>query len=179
MKRVLFATLVMFSLAVFATQAPFHKDVDDRFKTLENTTGVTFPQTDPKETAGYSYMRTIKVQYDAAVDGGTADTSYALGVTVPDDSIIIESNFRVTGTVVSSSDNTIAFTCESSGDIIAAIDMTDYATSSYRHGAITATPASSALLSDGCEIRAEIGSGTTGVTAGKIDLFLKVLSSDY
>jgi hypothetical protein len=175
MKQILFAVLLIFSFYLQATPSPFHKHENDRFSTLEDVTGVTFPQTDPKETAGYSYQRIVKATYDASVDGGSENTDYALGITIPSGHIITEVSYRPTLTIVSASNNTIALKCEAANDLITAVDMTAFATtgaSNYRYGQLTPSGTAS-VLTDGCELTLRVGSGSTGITAGKLDIFLK------
>ena len=175
MKKLLIAFLFAISFAALATTAPFHPYDEERFETLEDVTGVTYPQTGPKETVGYSYQRIIKAVYDAAVNGGSENTDYALGVTIPANHIVTEASYRPTVTIVSGSDNTVALKCDSANDLISAVDMTDFATdgaSAYRYGALTPSSTAS-VITDGCELTITVGSGSTGITAGKLDIFLK------
>jgi hypothetical protein len=179
--KVLFGILaLLLSLSSFATPAPFHKEVHERFNTLEGAVGVDYPTTDPEVLAGYSFMATAKATYTPATLGGTGTTDYALGVSIPPNSAIVNSFYRVVGhKIVSANDNTIAVKCEAANDIITAVDMTDIATGAIRQGSVVMGSTAANVVTDGCELTVTIGAGASGVTAGELDIFVQYVSSEY
>jgi len=118
--------------------------------------------------------RWLELSYDFASTNAASGDSIALSGSVPADYSVTQVAVRIESVVVSASDNTIALDCESSEDLLAAVDLTDKTANSYTNGAITAL--SGAVYSDGCTPTMTIGAGVTGITSGKPYFKLKVKS---
>lgn len=99
-----------------------------------------------------------------------------LGSYVPPKSLITRAFVFVKEVVVSASNNSIAFGCEATNDLVASAA---YATSSLavlnalQEGVPTGTTATSVYSSDGCQLEANVTSGGSGVTDGELYLFLE------
>jgi len=177
--------LVLITCTAYGAPTPFAPHIEDRFNVIEDANGITEGEFLPKVRAGLMTERIAMFTWDYTLEPGSAGptaTEYSTGVSIPADSLVIEAMYRIPSTIVSASDNTIAVKCESANDIISAIDMTDTATSVVIMGAaVSATVAGSSLTgafySNGCELVLTIGTGSSTITAGSLDVFIKYLKT--
>lgn len=104
-----------------------------------------------------------------------------LGKSLPARAIVTRNYFSIGDTAVTAaSDNTLALGCGATDNLKSATDFTDAAAHSLVDGA--ATGASSAMVvigSSACDVTYTVGSGASGITAGKITAFIEYVLGDF
>ena len=176
MRSFLFAILLCVSAFSFA-DSPFPPYLQERFEVIEDMLGIGDGEYAPKVRAGFNSVRTVKAEYLPAVTGGGSATAYALGVSIPASSIIINSWYVVPSTIVNASNQTIAIYCESANDIVTAADMTSTDATGSFAGTVSANNTNS-FRTDGCELYAQIGAAASGdITSGEVEVFVEYVKS--
>lgn len=155
MIKSLLLTMVLCALTanVFAAKSPFGPKLQKELKSL-----------------GKEKVARALLSVNSTLDAG--DT-VGTNVVIPAGAVISDAFVYVDTQVVSGSDNTINFYCGGI-DLLEDIDMTNSADDALVQGAQTAgTIASYDYQASNCNITASIGSGDSGVTAGKLYLFVR------
>ena len=128
--------------------------------------------TEPADAAFASVLRCAKAEYDFAVDGGLV-SAIDLGVTIPDNAIIVSGFIEVITTLTSSGDAaTIAIHVLAANDIVTAVAISAAADwdAGIRSIIPVATGATAIKLTSAKTITATIA--VEAVTAGKFNVHL-------
>lgn len=170
--------IIVVSFAFAAS--PFPPYLEERFKTIEDVTGITEGKNDAQIREGQTVRKVKRAHYDVSVDGGAVGANVDLGVEIPADSLIVNSYYRPTTKFVSASGQYLSVACESSGDLLAATGkLINESTAHIRLG--TVTPSSDAgFYTDGCNVVVSIGttSGSGAYTAGAADFFIEYVETE-
>ena len=164
--KALMLILVLFLAATTAFAAPTpHTEAQwNYFKQLENGEVLN----------GESVQKVLRYEYSFSSTAASGST-IVFPNKIPPGAVIHKVTMHIPTVIVSVSDNTIALTCESSGDLLAAVDLTDDTIETVRFGVPKDNSATSGVWSDGCTPQYDIGVGTTGITAGRIITFIHFL----
>lgn len=149
MKKFFALMLVFLSFQILAASSPLDPSVEDA---LNARTGI-------------KKQLVVHVGIDSTKASGTTLSS---GFFLPPASLVIRNYSVVKTTVVSASDNTLSWGCASSTDLDAAADYTDTAVGATNEGAASGASTASVYSAAGCEIKAYVGSGTTGILSGAV-----------
>jgi len=135
MKKIsLFLLVLGFSLSAMAVLSPFQpkdeqlvsKDVINLSKggsIIGNSLGKA--RSEALGVDGYNQRRCFRATYDPTVDGGSSATgTFSLGITIPALSVITEAYAYVETAMASASSGTLAFECEDSENLLAAVTDT-------------------------------------------------------
>lgn len=154
----LLGTLSAFSPDALASRAPFTKETTNRFNGLEQE------------------ERLLKVPYTFTAALAISGATLSLGEAIPADSIITDVFSYVDTDVVSASANTISIGCATDTDLATANDFSDDAVNAVVGGAVVIqTKTSYVYTSAGCTPFLKVGTGTTGITAGRMMFFIKFI----
>lgn len=182
MKNLVISILVLFSFVTMAVPSPYTKETWAMKKEI-----VSLQANDTAEGAaldvvegyldydseGLLSKRVARAVYDAAVDGGVSGASYSLGVVLPAKSIVIKSFYNVASpAVVAASGNTYALYCGNTA-LMTAINLhasADVVAAMNNDGG---TAAEMDRLAAACTLNVRVGSGTTGITSGKVINFIE------
>jgi hypothetical protein len=174
MKNWILLLLLVFAANSFATTGPFHPYEKAKFDSVDSNISSNDTDISNLQTTNKNYSKIF--EFDASAVAAPSGETIVLG-TLPANAILLESYFYVNTPVIAPSDNTIAFQCESANDLFTATDLTDEPSGTLYNGAIdwenNATAPQVTTGSDGCNVSAVIGAGTTGVTAGILKLYVE------
>jgi len=168
MKNLLILCLLALSFvpSSFAGSSPTQPEVDKRLNNIEKQTGTHL-----------GYVRQARFVYQPAVQGGTAGSTYGLGVYLPAKSTIL----RGWITIASRFDagGTVALKCEDAGNLLAA---TDLSIANYTNGTVIrlipqdtlATVVKGTTIAARCQISATIATTTqaNGKMVGWVEYFV-------
>ena len=116
------------------------------------------------------YTRTIRAEYDVAVQGGAIGL-HGLGAALPAKAVITRSWYQVGTQFVDAGSGTVGVYCEDAGNILAATDITGQSAGSLTDGQSTGTVASMVSgIGSNCEITAVVAGAAQ--TAGKLVVFV-------
>jgi len=129
----------------------------------------------PAGVDGVTFHGLARATYDFAEHGGVKDTDIGLGVTLPDNAVIVKGfGDVITACVSAGGAGTIALKANTANDLLAAVDADTLS------GLIDLIPidtvATMVKLTDDREITVNIG--TENLTAGKIVFFLQYVLSE-
>ena len=160
--RSLLALLFLITLTSVAfAQSPFRRAEHDRFSKVENEERLLKLAVDFSETN--------------VVSGGTL----ALAGSIPADSIVTSVSVTVTDTLTSASDNTVALGCGSADDLDAAVDLTAVSDNAFSKGVPRPNDEDTwVYTANTCTPTLTIGSGATGITAGRILYYIKYIQRE-
>ena len=164
MKQFLISLILLFvTISAFATIGPFHPHEAKKFKEIEDNAVVI----------------TKEFVYDAEAVTAAASKSYDLGQ-IPAKSAILSTMFYIDEAITNNA-NTIAFSCESSGDLFSATDISAEVAGTMYNGALNFPNTASASLTTtttGCTVQADVGAGAGGITDGYLLLIVKFFNFD-
>jgi hypothetical protein len=163
-----FLMVAFFSVANIAlAETPFHPYEETRFKAIENNI-------DADEALNVIYSQQFNIKPTAAIYASGSQVT--LG-TLPANAVIVKDFMYIQTALVSASSNTLAVQCESANDIFTATNLAVEASGTMINGAQnfpnTATKTVVQTGSNGCSVKAVVGSGTTGITAGEVELIIE------
>ena len=163
---VLVLSISLMCLTAMATRTPFIKDYDDRYTVVEKQVTVL-------EAGG----RTVRAQYDFDTSGTlVSGASQSLTSVIPANAFVTSVKVVVDTTIISGSDNTLALSCETTGDMDAAVDLTSTAVDTPQDGIPDPSTGSTwVYTATGCTLTLDVGVGTTGVNGGKIIYLLEYM----
>lgn len=118
--------------------------------------------------------RLLKLAYDFTESPVDADEHVSLGVVIPDDYLVTHSYVYVDTDVVSANANTVGLSCENTSDLLAPNDFSDDAEHALVDGAVWANPTTWVRTAGGCTPTMQIGTGASGITAGRLIFNLKL-----
>lgn len=189
--QTLFVVLVCLSFALpsFATSRPYSKESKSLYSRMAVVEGYDALQNialDPTQDSALLASRVAKATYNAATMGGASEATVSLGVTLPAKSIIKKAYYQIaTPGLVSASNNTLAFYCGTTALTTATDHTGSYTFGNYKGGqVITAGTWDAGLAANmtyepsACLLKAVVGTGTTGITAGKVILFVEYSVSE-
>lgn len=184
------ALVLLFPVALQASQAPYTNEAESRFQALESgasiaTSGVTTAKiaagavTEAKleapSAAGLYVPRLARAVWDPSGDTTMRTVAaHGLGVTIPANAVIRQVWFFTKTSLVSASNNgTIAFSCNSANDLFSAadIDASSGVAGQVGAGVPIGTAATMLKVTTACEITATVA--VNAFTAGKIDFFVE------
>lgn len=155
--------------------APFQPETDRRFDLIENpaASGV-LPQGNLKGekglatgTGGTFLSHHAKAIF--SVVGSFGATAIATPIVIPAGAIIERAYFLV-DTQVAGATSTLAFQCNSAGDLLATASQTGVTAGSIIAGIPVGSPSTMVYTSAGCTVKYVIG--TANITAGKLEMFI-------
>lgn len=151
MKKLMVLLSLVLSFQVHAAKTPIPPEIEKRLQ-------------------GNDKLKVVKVVYDTAL-GATSGSSYPLGVTLPAKAIIWTGVIHIDTQFADSGTGTVALTCEDSGNIKNATDITGSAAGAL----IALQPVGSAAtavssIAERCVVTATVGGADQ--TAGKLSAWL-------
>jgi hypothetical protein len=171
--KIVLLSLCLLTTSLFAARgAPFIPEVDDRFDTAEalivsNNTAMDtrVDAIEANQAIGSNGIFTVTTTKAAA-------STFSLGITIPATSLIIGLYVRVKTLVVSADANTLAFGCTSGAGLLAAYDYSGEI-ANFVKPATTTMPY---LTTSTCVITGTVGAGTSGWTAGAVEVYAQYLN---
>lgn len=164
MKKLLLFVLSFLAASVAFTvygESPYQPHVAERFRQVEN-----------------GALRLLKVPYSFTATNAASGDNISTGKSLPADAIVVDSFLYVDEALTGASDNTVAVSCESTGDLFAASGLTSHSQHDLIQGAVSGI-STGLRSSDGCDIEIDIGAGVTGLTAGRLVILLKYFLPEY
>lgn len=160
MNKILLAVVSFITCAVFFVakgESPYAPHVDSRFQDLEQ-----------------GALRVLKFPYSFTVTPGVSGQVYNLSSAIPPQALITKSYVYTNTALTSASANTVTVKCASS-DLVAATVPVSFTQYAIINGAITAVTSAVHTGANGCLPTIAVGTGTTGITAGKLTVILEYL----
>lgn len=162
MRNLLLALCLMIGTnTVFAAKTPMPPFLEKAFKELNS-----------KKVAN------AHVHFGTTVAG---NTSIPLGVFIPTGAVITNA-FAYIGTGIvsgtSGTQNTLAFGCEATNDLLAAMNVDPLATNSMIQAVPTNATSSMIYVDSSCEVKAFVGPGSNGISEGDVNMYIEFLPNE-
>jgi len=172
MRLVLTVILLFLAFNLWATISPYQPYEKTKFNTIDSS--ITSIESDVSDLQDESKIITKEYIFDAEALSLTGGQSSILG-TLPESSVIVRTMFYIGEAIETDTNNTVAFSCENSGDLFAATALSAELSGTLYDGAINfpnTQSASQTRTALGCNVQIDVGSGESGITNGYLILLI-------